>query len=150
MKIPLFCLSTLAIFLFASCSSTPASRIEKNPQIFHDLTPTQQKHVQAGQITKGMPETAVFLAWGRPHRQSQGVNDKGSYKRWEYVSQRPVHTNSFYSSFGYGYGRPYGYGRHYYDYNSFGFGQHVHYLPYTSAAVVFEKDKVTTWERLGR
>lgn len=148
MKILFPLLASATFFFIASCSSTPTSRIEKNPKIFHDLTEIQQKYVQAGQITKGMPETAVFLAWGRADRQSQGMNEKGSYLRWEYTSQQPIYTNVFYSSFGSSYGH--GYGHHHYNYNSFGFGPQIEYLPYTSAAVLFEKGKVTKWERLGR
>lgn len=148
MKILPFFLTAASAILLASCSSTPTSRIEKNPQIFHDLTPSAQSHVRAGHITKGMPETAVFLAWGWPDRQSAGMNDKGPFKRWEYTSQRPVYTSGFYSNFGYGYGHSYG--RHRYNYNSFGFGPHIEYLPFTSAAVLFEKGKVSEWERLDR
>ena len=54
--------TTLAAALsLASCVSTPASRIQKNPALFNSLPPSQKTLVEAGQIAEGMSPSVVFL-----------------------------------------------------------------------------------------
>ena len=47
--------TTMAAALsLASCVSSPASRIQKNPALFNSLPPAQKALVETGQIAEGM------------------------------------------------------------------------------------------------
>lgn len=139
-------LALSAGLLFASCApSTPQARIQQSPQKFEALSGKHRSLVQQGQITRGMTPDAVYLAWGYPSRTFQGSKDGKSTERWDYAGSRPVYTNSFYGSYGYGH-HPYGpYGRH--GYSGFGFGPEVAYIPYRIASVWFINNRVDSWER---
>ena len=85
--------TTLAAALsLASCVSTPASRIQKNPALFNSLPPSQKTLVEAGQIAEGMSPPAVFLAWGDPSAVAEGNLNGKSATRWIYSSLQPVYT----------------------------------------------------------
>jgi hypothetical protein len=132
--------------LLASCvPSTPQARIERNPGKFAALGAKHQSLVQQGQIARGMPPDAVYLAWGAPSRSFQGYKDGKNTERWDYAGSRPVYTTGFYGSYGYG---PYGYrGRYGYSGFGFGMGPEVAYIPYRVASVWFVNSRVESWER---
>ena len=119
--------TTLAAALsLASCVSTPASRIQKNPALFNSLPPSQKTLVEAGQIAEG------------------NLNGK-SATRWIYSSLQPVYTPppSFWA--GPYWGGPYwgpGFYRPYYPYYN-----DVTYVPVDTGYVLFINGKVKSWER---
>lgn len=81
-----------AALSLASCVSTPASRIQKNPALFNSLPPSQKTLVESGQIAEGMSPPAVFLAWGDPSAVAEGNLNGKSATRWIYSSLQPVYT----------------------------------------------------------
>jgi hypothetical protein len=87
-----------------------------------------------------MSPEAVFLAWGRADNIYEGIRDNTPIQRWDYISQRPVQTTSFFGAYGFGRYGARGYG--------FGAGPEITYIPYRSATVWFDRDRVTSWERL--
>lgn len=130
--------------LLASCApSTPQYRIQKEPQKFEALTPKHRELVEKGQITRGMPRDAVYLAWGKPSQVFQGSKKGRSAERWDYAGTRAVPAYGYYGAYGYG---PY---RHYnpYLYSGYGIGPEVAYVPYRIASVWFIADHVDSWER---
>lgn len=139
----------LVAFLFVSCSvNTPATRIEKNPALYHDLSQSHQTLVRAGKIENGMTPTAVYLAWGKANSKSEGEQKGERFERWNYLGLTPVYNEGFYSGFGYGYRDYYGHrgrGRFYAPY--FGHSMHVDYVPYRAAWVDFQNNQVKAWQR---
>ena len=141
----------LVAFLFASCSvNTPATRIEKNPALYNDLSTSDQALVRAGKIKNGMSPTAVFLAWGKADSKSEGEQEGKRFERWNYIGLAPVYNQSYYGGFGYGYGyRDYydrrGRGRYYSPY--YGHALQVDYVPYRAAWVDFQNGSVKGWQR---
>jgi len=136
----------LALFLLSSCSSTVASRIEKNPHLYAKLPESHKELVNKGQIKKGMSKEAVFLAWGRPAGSSQGERaDAGHFERWTYTSLEPVYSHNYYGYYGSSYYRHHGYchGGGY----GYGYGPSVHYVPRRHAIVDFKNQRVTDWQR---
>lgn len=82
--------TTLAAALsLASCVSTPASRIQKNPVLFNSLPPAQKALVETGQIAEGMSPPAVFLAWGDPSAVAEGNLNGKPATRWIYSPCSP-------------------------------------------------------------
>ncbi len=135
--------ASLSALVFVSCApSTPDARIAAQPAMFERLPARHQSLVRQGQIDKGMTTDAVYLAWGRPSREYDGLENGAPTLRWDYAGSTPVYTNSFYGGWGYGYGP---YGRYGYPYH--GFGPEVTYVPYRRASVLFKSGRVTSWER---
>ena len=126
--------------LICNCNSTIESRIQNNPQLYSALTGPEKKAVSKGLIIKGMSQDAVYLAWGRP----SGIIERNSYgksiEKWRYSSLMPVVNQNFlYNDYHY---------YHHYDHCSpFYHSTNVGYVPYTSAVVEFENQKVTSWEQ---
>ncbi len=163
MKTPLprFCLAFTAALLLSQCvSSSPQSRIERNPQLFSQLTAKDRQLVTSGVIREGMTRNAVFLAWGSPNRVSVGSNRGKELESWTYVGQQPVRTMNMNMGFGYGgfgYGGfgnggfgnggwgPGGFGG-YGGFPYYGGGQSVTYIPYTAGMVEFSRGRVTRWQ----
>ncbi|MGJ8723128.1 MAG: hypothetical protein ACSHYB_01110 [Roseibacillus sp.] len=136
-------LALLAAFTLTNCSSSsPTGRIEKNPQIYNDLSLREQELVSQGQIDEGMSPGGVYLALGSPDRRLEGSAEGKRTMRWDYTGLYPVYTNNFYGHFGSGYGR---YGRRY---GGLGFGPTVNYVPVRSSTVWFENDQVRSFERV--
>ena len=134
-----------AALSLASCVSTPASRIQKNPALFNSLPPSQKTLVESGQIAEGMSPPAVFLAWGDPSAVAEGNLNGKSATRWIYTSLQPVYTPppSFWA--GPYWGGPYwgpGFYRPYYPYYN-----DVTYVPVNTGYVLFINGKVQSWER---
>jgi len=147
----LLCL--LPAILFTACATNPAERrVQKFPERFAGLTDREKDLVLRGEVTEGMSQDAVFIAWGNPGRVMAGSRDGKGSERWAYFHTAPVSTYSvgygawgphpFYSAYGvhpvYGYG--YGPG--------WGFGSGVDYVPYLDRTVEFVNGKVVAWERL--
>lgn len=145
-------LALLAVFTLSNCSSVnPAGRIEKNPQIYNDLSLEEQELVSQGQITEGMTPGGVFLALGSPDRRLEGSSEGKRTMRWDYTSLSPVYRSSFFGSYGFGGGRfgRRGHGRRG-GFGSFGFSPSVSYIPTRSSTVWFEDERVRSWERVHR
>lgn len=144
------CLALTAVLLLSQCvNSTPQSRIQRNPQLFAQLSEKDRQRVVSGVIREGMTRDAVFLAWGRPDRVSVGTSRGKETESWTYVGQQPVRTMNMNMGFGYGgwgYGGlggcgPYGYGGGPF----WGGGPSVTYIPYTAGVVEFSSGRVTRW-----
>ncbi len=148
-------IAALAIGLVASsCApSTPQARIQQHPEIFAALPAKERELVQRGEITKGMSQNAVLLAWGPPTLRYDGYHNGRSSQRWDYTAAQPVYTTGFYGAYGYGgyYGRGYrGYHGYYGPYSGYGFGfaPEVTYVPYHKSSVWFVNNRVDAWESL--
>ena len=160
MKAPFFirlCLAVIAALFFVQCSSTPKTRIEKNPQMFAKLNAQDRNLVYKGLIREGMTRDAVFLAWGRPDSVSVGVNRGRESETWTFDGQRPIRSMSMNMGFGYGgfggfgYGGlggfgPFGYG----GYPMMGTGTAVTYIPYTAGVADFVGGRVVSWKSTAR
>ena len=125
--------------LLAACqSATPMSRISQNPVMFRTLPPDQQVLVQQGRICEGMSKDAVFLAWGNPNTTPvTGQRDGVAYEKWVYLIYQPLMMNSV--SIGGGCWR-------HGHWHSGGIGSSTVYVPEEASWVMFEHDKVTSWE----
>ena len=100
--------NTLALFgavaaaagLFLAGCSTPATRIGANPEAFAQLNPQQQALVRAGQVSVGMPESAVELALGHPDRVTTRTTAQGTTEIWHYVEYdyngMPLYTGYYF------------------------------------------------------
>lgn len=95
----------LLALLLAACASTPATRIEKNPGAFAQLTPEQQEKVRAGQIAIGFDASATRLALGEPDRILQKTTSAGETEIWQYVDVYTYPTGPCYGAF-FRYGLP--------------------------------------------
>jgi len=127
--------------LCSSCSSTPQTRIERNPELFRSLSPTHQDMVSKGQIDLGMSKPAVYLAMGNPDNKTSGVQHGKSFERWYYNVMIPVYRHDLSPYYGYGYGRR-GYHGGYYG---LGYSPSVHYVTKRGASVEFRNDAVIGW-----
>lgn len=143
MRILATTLPLFAAFLLPSCGpTTPSKRIDRNTQVFNELSPRDQELVSQGQIEAGMSPGAVFLAMGEPDRQLNGERDGQRTMRWDYLGFYPIYTNQFFGGLGFGNGF---YGP---NFGGFGVGPTVELIPARSSSVWFENDKVRSWERL--
>lgn len=79
-------LGLAGIFLLAVACSSPASRIEANPEAFARLSPEQQTLVRAGQIALGFPSEAVRLALGDPDRTTVRTDARGETVIWHFLT----------------------------------------------------------------
>ena len=144
-KITLSFLSIAVLFIANSCAtSTPATRIAKNPAMFEALPKSDKDLAQLGQIKRGMHKDGVLIAWGKPDGVTTGSRSGKSFEKWVYTTTSPVYTSSFRPFVGYGYGR---FGcRGYGHFNQFDFGPEVHYVRQTAASVEFNQyNKVSEW-----
>ena len=144
-KLSLLTIPLLALLL-ASCSSTPQSRIEKNPTLYNELSKEHQELVRIGQIDEGMTKPAVFLAMGKADRELVAVQKKNRLERWNYNTLQPVYHSGFSLGYGSGWGRR-GYRGNYYG---VGYSPSVAYVPTLGTSVYFENNKVTGWEGVRR
>lgn len=128
-----------AAFVLGSCqTTTPAERIEQNPLLFRQLSPEQKMMVQQGKICEGMTKDAVFLAWGEPNTPPVfGQRNGVSYEKWVYSTYKPVMVDTVI-------GGGFGVGRHW---HGGGLGTSTAYVAQPVAWVMFNQDKVTSWEK---
>lgn len=136
-------LGAVSMLICVSCSPTPASRIADNAELYYRLTPDQRELVKQGRIEKGMPPSAVFLAWGHPSSVAEGNVNGRSTLRWIYTSLQPVFTPTWGGGYWGPFGRPGYWGRGYYGsyYND------VTYVPVNSGYVLFTNNVVDSWEK---
>lgn len=116
--------------LLVSCSTTQ-TRIAEHPEIYQRLGAEDQALVSRGEIRTGMPENAVWLAWGAPDQRGAGRNRGRPVETWIYLGT----TNSDYPGFGYGFGGGYGFGygggfRYLHQHASGRLHQHFYYDPF--------------------
>ena len=100
----LLLLSATALLLSSCASSSPQARIERNPQLYTQLSAKDRELVTQGVIREGMTRDAVFLAWGAPDQTTVGRKSGREIEQWTYLGQRPVRTMSMNVGFGYGMG----------------------------------------------
>ena len=150
-----FSLGLVAALLLVQCaSSTPQTRIQRNPQLYANLSTRDRQLVNSGVIREGMNRDGVFLAWGRPDSVTSGTNRGRETESWVYVGQRPVRTMNMSMGFGmggFGYGGwgPYGMGG-FGGYPFMGGGPSVTYIPYTAGVVEFSSGRVVRWAATAR
>lgn len=130
-------LSTLAVFLLASCASPIERRVTRNPEMFNKLSVADQGSVRRGEIREGMSKDAVYLALGRPARIHQGKRNGKALERWSYNSYEPVYTQHFGFASRWG-----GAGCGYYNDPYFWGGPSIEYVPVEGTQVEFVADKV--------
>ncbi len=147
-----FCQTALVLLplLLVGCASTVERRIERNPQLFEQLSAEDKQLVRERRLREGMGREAVFLALGKPDRVSTGRKSGKDFERWTYMGQRAVTTQTFGMGFG-AWGGRWGGGwcGPYYDPFLMG-GPMVTYIPYDAAAVDFVNGRVTGWESMPR
>jgi len=133
-----------AVLCSCATNHSPQTRIQKNPQLFNELSPKEKALVNRGQIAKGMSTSAVFLSWGNPDKEILGYKNNESFIEWRYTRLRPSYSPSIYGTIGYPYRR-----RSYRNYVNYGLGigSGVHYIPEKKAAVWFKHGKVNSWEQ---
>ena len=73
--------------------STPASRINRNPELFAQMPPEQQDLIRRGQVAVGFTSEMVRLALGEPDRYTTRTSQEGVGEVWHYVTyDAPVGT----------------------------------------------------------
>lgn len=92
--------AVLAAVALNGCS-TPATRIQANPEVFARLDPQQQALVRAGQIALGFDFDAVKLALGEPDRVAVRTTADGETVIWHYATYeadgRLLYTGHFHT-----------------------------------------------------
>ncbi|MBI2605185.1 MAG: hypothetical protein HYW49_03795 [Deltaproteobacteria bacterium] len=83
-------LAACTSFLFASCASTPKTRIHENETRFLSYPPEVQGQIQAGAIDKGFTEEMVYLAKGNPSEKSTTVRSGKTIAVWKYSGKPEV------------------------------------------------------------
>ncbi|MDB6169095.1 MAG: hypothetical protein JWM88_1959 [Verrucomicrobia bacterium] len=105
----LFSLLLLAggLGLLAGCSS-PASRINDNPELFARLTPDQQELIKQGKVAVGFDMEMVKLALGDPDHIRVRSDAHGQSEIWSYVTYEADDGMLLYSGYYHRrfYGRP--------------------------------------------
>jgi hypothetical protein len=89
----------LTVVLALAGCSTVETRIRDNPNAYAALSPSDQQLVRSGQIRQGMPQAAVYLAWGRPDHVRSGVRQGVPFEAWIYTQLRDVYAPGFYPQF---------------------------------------------------
>jgi len=125
-----------AVLLLAGCStpSTIAARKQERLAVFNALPPDQQQKIEKGEIKVGMPEEAVYIAWGPPDQILQNETAQGLTKVWVYMGQWMEETRYWTSSRA-SHGGTY---------------PQSDYFPrtYASAELVFQDGKLISWRTL--
>jgi len=81
----IFLIAAVAM-LVVGCSSTPTleERRAERATAYAALSAEDKKLVDAAQIRIGMPEDAVFIAWGKPDEVTDSEDQSGRQKQWFY------------------------------------------------------------------
>ncbi len=102
----------LAAILLTSCT-TPQDRISQHPEIYQSLSAHDQQLVSQGQIRSGMPQSAVWVAWGNPDQKVQGEMRGRATETWVYTNTEEApgyaYGPGWGPGWGYGYGAGWGY-----------------------------------------
>lgn len=75
----------MAALVVVGCNS-PASRIRRNPELFSQLTPSQQDLIRQGRVELGFSAEMVRLALGEPDRLGMRTDADGTSEIWNYVT----------------------------------------------------------------
>lgn len=95
-------LSAALLCLALGACSTVESRIKERPQAFAALTPHQQALVRSGVVANGMPQDAVYIAWGKPDLVTAGQRHGKFAETWFYYGTRTTTSVGFATGFGCG------------------------------------------------
>ena len=87
-RFPLLLIAAL-VALLTACTTTPESRIAKNPALFDTFAPAVREKIRAGQVEVGFTPDMVKLALGEPTRVFTRQTDKGSSELWVYHDNGP-------------------------------------------------------------
>lgn len=74
----------LSLLLCGCATSTLEKRKSEKWSSYQSLAPDQKTLVDQGQITVGMTEDAVYLAWGKPSEILQSEDQTGPATKWLY------------------------------------------------------------------
>jgi hypothetical protein len=77
---------SLSLFLLVGCASTnkfEQRRVERSAA-YNALSPEFKSAVDQGQIKVGMPQDAVYIAWGPPSEILRAGSEQGETTRWLY------------------------------------------------------------------
>lgn len=136
----------LATVWWAGCAGSAtdpkqiARRRNERAEAYARLSPEQQAQVDRGQVQVGMPEDAVYIAWGPPAQSLQRGDASGEQTTWLYSgSTTDQYINWTYVEV------PGPNGRRYLDRVM---TTDYAFRDYVSARLVFQEGKVTTWEML--
>ena len=138
---------TVVVLQFTGCTSTPQTRVQKNPEMLATLSEQEREMVLRGAITEGMSRNAVYLAWGRPDSVATGSENGRPIETWRYSTLQPVYR---YGGFGFGLGYGGGYRHGHYFYPGVAWNMGPDYVPMTSSVVRFRNGRVVAWEKAGR
>jgi hypothetical protein len=88
--------AALAAVVLTGCASTPASRIERNPQVFATFAPEVQERVRRGIVAIGDTPEVVRLALGEPARVVERLDERtGASEVWLFVREAPRFSFGF-------------------------------------------------------
>jgi len=79
----------------AGCS-TPAARIQRNPELFARLAPAEQALIRDGRIALGFTPEMVRLALGNPDHVHVRTDGAGTREIWSYTSRDAADEPYFY------------------------------------------------------
>lgn len=102
--------TAIAAALFLSACESVDTRIQQNAAVYQSLSPQDQQLVRQGQIRSGLPQSAVYIAWGAPSAKTTANVRGRPAETWVYTSEHSAYP------YPYGWGPAYGPG--------FGFGFH--------------------------
>jgi len=145
-----FALVCIGCLLLAGCS-TIDSRIQEKTTVYSSLSARDQALVKFGMIREGLPQAAVYIAWGAPAQIRSGSRNGHAYEAWVYTTLKTiVASDPFYPTFyRFGLFRYYGY----WQYPFWGPGPYPYGYPddFISIEVpfktaFFEGDRCTGWE----
>lgn len=158
MKVSLFLAGACGALLLGGCVTTQ-TRIANHPEMFNSLSPRDQALVSRGEIRIGMPQNAVWLAWGSPEDKVGGNMRGGQSETWIYLNYTTSYAYGFGYPYGYGFGFGHGpalhaYGGHHFAYFGHPFYDPFYYsyipprFPYPYRTVTFVNGRVVSFQYL--
>jgi len=90
-----FALGCLSCLFLAACS-TVDSRIKEKPAVYSSLSSRDQELVKSGMIREGLPEGAVYIAWGAPAQIRSGSRNGHAYEAWVYTTLKTIVTTDYF------------------------------------------------------
>jgi hypothetical protein len=131
------------VLILTSCS-TPQTRISDHPDLYQNLSPSDQALVSQGQIRYGMSRNAVWLAWGSPDSKVIGNMRGHSTETWVYVYYVTYpYYYPYYGPYGPGFGF---FGDPFYD--PFYYSLIPPSIPYPNKTVTFSNSRVMSFQYL--